>query len=283
MDQSKPSRTSDIPAVMRALHQTRDGEPKILADSVAAKLIDLNTLDPNWIGTILSHPFAPQWRAGFAIRSRYTEDCLAEAVAAGVRQYLILGAGLDTFCYRQPAWAEAIDIFEVDHPATQTFKLTQLAKIGIALPPNLTFTPIDFETTQLGEALRATKFEFDKKTFCSWLGVAQYLTGEAIEATLNFVLSLPAGSEIVLSFVLPQAALSGLEADAMMTAAARSAEAGEPWISRFHPGEIELLLRRGGFSKVIHLSPEEAHERYLRHRTDGLTGRRGEQLIRAIV
>lgn len=283
MDQSKPSRTSDIPAIMRALHQTRDGEPKILADPVASKLIDLNALDPDWIGTILNHPFAPQWRAGFAIRSRYTEDCLAEAVAGGVRQYLILGAGLDTFCYRQPAWARAIHIFEIDHPATQTSKRELLAKIDVAPPPNLTFTAIDFETTPLREALRATIFEFDKKTFCSWLGVAQYLTGEAIRATLNFVLSAPAGSEIVLSFVLPQSALSGLEADAMMTAAARSAEAGEPWISRFHPGEIELLLRRMGFSKVVHLSPEEAHERYLRDRTDGLAGRRGEQLIRAIV
>jgi O-methyltransferase involved in polyketide biosynthesis len=113
MDEAKPSRTSDIPAIMRAVHQTSDAEPKILADPIAPKLVDISALDANWLAPILDHPFARQWRAGFLIRSRFAEDCLAEGVALGLEQYLILGAGLDTFSYRQPAWAHAINIFEL--------------------------------------------------------------------------------------------------------------------------------------------------------------------------
>jgi methyltransferase (TIGR00027 family) len=203
-------------------------------------------------------------------------------VGRGLSQYLILGAGLDTFAYRQPNWAKAITIFEIDHPATQRHKRERLAKSGIAPPDNLSFVPVDFETTSLRDALRATHFAFDRATFCSWLGVTQYLTMAAIEAMLDFILSLAPASEIVLSFVLPQDSLSGIEADAVATAAAKSAEVGEPWLSRFDPSDLALLLRRIGFSEVVHLTPEEAYKRYLRDRRDGLAARRGEQLMRAV-
>jgi methyltransferase (TIGR00027 family) len=118
---------SDIPAILRAMHQAVDDEPKIVVDPVAPKLIDMTSLDERWLAPILNHPFAPQWRAGFLIRCRYAEDCLREAVERGITQYLILGAGLDTFSYRQPAWAEALRVFEMDHPATQGFKRERLA------------------------------------------------------------------------------------------------------------------------------------------------------------
>jgi methyltransferase (TIGR00027 family) len=237
MKVAKPSRTSDIPAIMRAVHQTRDAEPKILADAIAPKLVDMKSIDA-WLDTMLSHPFAPQWRAGFLIRSRYVEDCLAEAVVRGLSQYLILGAGLDTFAYRQPDWAKAIAIFEIDHPATQDDKRERLLNSGIEVPDNLTFVPVDFEIKSLGDALRTTGFAFDRLTFCSWVGVTQYLTVTAIVATLAFVLSLPSGSEIVLSVILPQDALSGIEADAVATAAAKSAEVGE----RGYPASTQASL-----------------------------------------
>jgi methyltransferase (TIGR00027 family) len=280
-----PSRTIDIPAIMRAVHQISDDEPKILADPIAPKLVDVAVLDVDaqWLAPILGHPFAPQWRAGFLIRSRYAEDCLAEGVARGLGQYVILGAGLDTFAYRQPGWAQALHIFEVDSPATQRVKRARIAAADLAPPANLAFVSVDFETTSLREALGASGFEFDRVTFCSWLGVTQYLTAAAIEATLGFVLTLPRGSEIVLSFVVPQEALSGIEADAMATAAARAADVGEPWLSRLHPADVASQLDRMGFSEVVHLTPEQAHERYLKNRRDRLSGRRGEQLIRAIV
>ena len=282
MDQSKPSRTSDIPAVMRALHQVRDEDPKILVDPIAPRLVDVAT-NQAWLAPLLNHPFAPQWRAGFLIRNRYAEDCLAEAVRRGASQYLILGAGLDTFAYRQPDWAGAIGIIEADHPATQAAKRQALADAGIATPPNLIFAPIDFETTTLAEGLLQTRFDFAARTFCALLGVTQYLTREAIEATLGFVLSLPIASEIVLSFILPQEDLSGVEADAVAVAAERAADAGEPWLSRYRPEELAGRLRQMGYRRTERLAPEDAQARYLRGRSDDLKARVGEQLIRAIV
>jgi methyltransferase (TIGR00027 family) len=283
MDEIKPSRTSDIPAIMRAVHQSIDDEPKILVDPIAPKLVDMAGLDANWLAPMLNHPFVREWRAGFLIRSRYAEDCLAESVARGLAQYLILGAGLDTFSYRQPPWAHAVHIFEIDHPATQCLKRDRLVKLSIVPPANLTFVPMNFETASLRQTLRATGFAFARPAFCSWLGVTQYLTAAAIEATLAFILSLPPTSEIVLSFILPQDELAGIEADAVATAAAKSAEVGEPWLSRFYPLDLASQLHRLGFSEVVPLKPEQAHERYLKNRHDGLATRRGEQLMRAVV
>jgi len=279
----QPSRTSKLCAIMRAIHQTADEKPRILADAIAPRLVDAIGDDDEWLGPILSHPYAKQQRAGFAMRNRYAEDCLAEAVGRGLQQYAILGAGLDTFAYRQPLWARSLCMYEIDHPGTQRWKCDRLATAGIAIPANLTFVPIDFERTLLADALQAANFDFERRTFCSWLGVTQYLTKSAISATLEFVLSLPRSSEIAFSFILPLEALSGIEAEAQERAAHRSAEVGEPWLSTFRPADLTAQLRAMGFSDVIHLTPEEAHERYLKPRCDGLAVRRCEQLMRAIV
>jgi methyltransferase (TIGR00027 family) len=283
MKQAKPSRTGEVTAIMRAIHQTADDEPKILADSIAARLVDIVGDDDEWLAPILSHPFAKQWRAGFLIRNRYAEDCLADCVARGLQQYAILGAGLDTFAFRQPPWASSLCMYEIDHPATQRWKCDRLAAASIAIPPNLAFVSIDFEKTSLPDALRAANFDFGGKTFCSWLGVTQYLTPAAIRATLEFVLSLPRSSEIVFSFILPFEMSPRVEAEALATAAHKSAEVGEPWLSTFRADDLKAQLLAMGFSEVVHLTPEEAHERYLTNRRDGLQARRGEQLMRAIV
>src|SRR5215831_13169649 len=145
MQHARPSRTGELTAIMRAIHQTADEEPKILSDPIAPRLVDTMRDDDEWLTPILRHPFAKQWRAGFMIRSRYAEDCLAECVDQGIQQYAILGAGLDTFAFRQPPWARALRIYEIDHPATQRWKRGRLAAASIAIPPNLTFVPIDFE------------------------------------------------------------------------------------------------------------------------------------------
>ena len=283
MDQAKRSRTAEIPAIMRALHQSIDDDPKILADPIAPRLIDASGSDQLWLAPLLNHPFAKQWRAGFALRSRYAEDCLAEGAGRGVRQYAILGAGLDTFAYRQPPWASSLHIYEVDHPITQQWKRDRLTAAAITIPSNLTFVPIDFESAPLPRVLGGTSFSFGAATLCSWMGVAQYLGPDALDGVFRFVLSLPSSSEIVFSFILPQEVLSGIEADAMELAAGRAAKAGEPWLSRFRAVELDAKLRSMGFSRVIHLRPEEAHERYFRDRRDGLNERIGEQPIRAIV
>jgi methyltransferase (TIGR00027 family) len=283
VEQKNSSRTGEVTAIMRAIHQTADDEPKILADSIAPRLVDTMSGADEWLAPILGHPFAKQWRAGFLIRHRYAEDCLAECVDRGAEQCAIIGAGFDTFAFRQPPWARSLRIYEIDHPATQRWKRDRLAAARIGIPSNVKFVPIDFEKDSLGDAVRASDFDFGTKTFCSWLGVTQYLTAEAIRRTLEFVRSLPRSSEIVFSFILPFETLSGAEAEALVVAAQKSAEVGEPWLSTFRADDLAAQLRAMGFSDVIRLTPEEAHERYLKNRRDGLQGRRGEQLMRAIV
>jgi methyltransferase (TIGR00027 family) len=282
MEQSQRSRTVELPAIMRALHQTIDDDPKILIDPVALRLIDADDYR-RWLAPMLDHPFAKQWRAGFALRARYAEDCLAEGVQGGARQYVVLGAGLDTFAYRQPRWGSSIRIYEVDHPITQQWKRGRLSAADIAVPSNLTFVPIDFERTAIPEALRAPDFAFGAPTVCSWMGVTQYLTRDALDVTFRFVLSLPLTSEVVFSFILPQEAVSGVEAEAIAIAAQRASEVGEPWLTRLRGDELAVRLRSMGFSRTIHLTPEDARERYFGNRRDGLKERRGEQLMRAIV
>ena len=282
MEQAKRSRTTEIPAIMRALHQTLDDNPKILDDPVSSRLIDPGD-DRSWLASLLNHPDAKQSRAGFALRGRYAEDCLAEAVQRGARQYMILGAGLDTFAYRQPAWGHTLEIYEIDHPATQQWKRERLKAAGIAVPTNLRFVPIDFERTSIGESLRAVDFAFGVPTFCSWMGVTQYLTRDAIDTTFKFILTLVPGSEIVFSIILPHDAVSGPEAERMEIAVRRAAEVGEPWLTRLRADELASRLKSMGFTLIVPLSPEQARERYFSNRRDGLRERRGEQLIRAIV
>lgn len=282
MEQARPSRTGELTGIMRAIHQTADEEPKILADSIAPRLVD-GIAEDEWLTPILGHPFAKEWRAGFLIRNRYAEDCLADGVERGLKQYAILGAGLDTFAFRQPPWARSLCIYEIDHPATQRWKCDRLAATSIAIPPNLIFVSTDFERTSLAHAMRAAIFDFGSKTFCSWLGVTQYLTPNAIRETLEFVLSLPRSSEIIFSFVLPFEMLPRVEAEALAMAAYKSAEVGEPWLTTVHADDLKAQLRALGFSDVIHLTPEEAHKRYLKNRCDGLQAPRGQQLLRAIV
>ena len=282
MERSRRSRTIEIPAIMRALHQTADDDPKILTDPIAPRLLDADD-ERQWLAPLLSHPFAKQWRAGFAVRSRYAEDCLEEGVQRGVQQYMILGAGLDTFAYRQPSFASSLRIYEVDHPTTQQWKRDRLKMAGIPIPRNLTFVPIDFERTAIPSALADTGFLLSTQTLCTCMGVTQYLTSDAVDATLRFALMLPRSSEIVLSFIVPQESLSGIEAEAVALAAQRSAEVGEPWLTRLHVSELALKLRSMGFSQVVHLAPEEAGRRYFANRRDGLKERQGEQLMRALV
>ena len=150
MEQTQRSRTFGLPAIMRALHQTVDDDPKIFADPIAPRLIQADD-DRGWLAPLLDHPFAKQWRAGFALRARYAEDCLAEGVRRGVKQYVVLGAGLDTFAYRQPSWGSSVRIYEVDHPITQQWKGDRLREADVAIPSNLVFVPVD-DSTRAGGA-----------------------------------------------------------------------------------------------------------------------------------
>jgi methyltransferase (TIGR00027 family) len=282
MERDRRSRTIEIPAIHRALHQTLDDPPKILDDPISAQLLDSED-DGGWLAPFVNQPDSRLTRAGFVLRARYAEDCLAEAVERGVRQYIVLGAGLDTFAYRQPSWADALRIYEVDELVTQRWKRDRLKAAGIDVPSNVRFVPVDFEQSPIPEALAASDFSFDHQAFCSWMGVTQYLSEDAIEATFGFILSLTSGSQIVFSILLPHDAVPEPEATRMATAARRTAEVGEPWLTRRMPDKVSTRLRSMGFSDVVDLTPEQARDRYFRDRTDGLRERHGERLMLATV
>jgi methyltransferase (TIGR00027 family) len=284
VEKDKPSSTSEAAALQRALHQLLDDDPKILVDPFAIQIVDI----PSGIDVAVEgrRPFFKEMRSRIVMRSRYAEDCLAEAVAErAIRQYVLLGAGLDTFAFRQPSWAQPLRIFEVDHPATQQWKKERLAAAGLVPPENLDFVPIDFESMSLSDGMRVCGFDLDSRTFCSWLGVTHYLTQEAIDMTFEFVRRLPHGSEIVFEFKVAAEALSSAEEKRDAAAARKAAAAtGEPALSRFVPAELEAKLHRFGFLHVIALSPEDAQERYFNGRRDGLAAERTVyRLMRAIV
>jgi methyltransferase (TIGR00027 family) len=279
MEKEKPSVTAQGAAIVRALHQTLDDEPKILDDPIAVRLAR-EELEHHKLASLL---IGRRIRAMFTLRSRYAEDCLAESLNNGIRQYVLLGAGLDTFAYRQPKWAKPLRIFEVDYQATQRWKREKLGAAEILIPANVIFVPVDFERSSLREGLTAGGFDFRVPTFFSALGVSQYLTEEAWDHSLNIVLSLPSASEIVFSFVLAAGTLSWQERALAMISAVSAGAQGEPWLTRYFPERLVHKLTSMGFSKVIYFSTDEANERYFRGRRDGLRVSKLEEIMRAIV
>jgi methyltransferase (TIGR00027 family) len=254
MSERSASRTALSVAAMRAFHQTFDGMPKILDDPIAPRIVDAARVAR--VGAS-RNPWTESLRLHVLVRSRYAEDRLADAVQRGVRQFVSLGAGYDTFAYRQPAWAHDLRIFEVDHPASQDAKRKRLERAGVALPPNLVFAPIDFERTPLAEGLRAGGLDTAQPAFFSWLGVMMYLDLPAIDGVFDYVASLPPGSEVAFSYARPGRWFA-IESPIAIAAAA----VGEPWKTRFTPDELEKRLREHGFGEVEFLEAREANERY---------------------
>jgi methyltransferase (TIGR00027 family) len=283
MDLGKPSRTSEGVAIARALHQLVDERPLILDDPIAPLMVDEASDTYRLRLERADEPDGRLYRTQTVVRSRYAEDCLADAVVRGVRQNVVLGAGLDTFAYRQPDWARELRIFEVDHPATQAHKRARLAGATIEAPGNLVFVPIDFETQLLTERLGRSGFDFEAPTFCSWLGVTMYLTHAAIDETLRTFRKLPPGSEIVLSICLPPEAVPAFDAERVRRLIAGMADTHEPWISLYRPEAMIAKLRDLGFTEVVHFSSEAAHARYCHGRRDGLTMPSHLHLMRAVV
>ena len=278
-------------AALRAAHQLLDGEPKLLDDPVILRL-----LPPEFKANIRQNPGAyrtplsSRLRSHVLLRSRYAEDCLAEAFARGVRQYILLGAGLDTYAWRQPPGLAQLRIFEVDHPATQEQKRQLLEKAGLATPDNLYLISTDFESSSIEEALERSSnalsgpsshalsgrpgFDPMLPCFISWLGVMVYLSMEAIDAVFDWLITLPAGSEMVLTFTRKKD-LSAL--------GDRAAALGEPWQTFFTPEELSEKLLLRGFSSVNILEPQEAWQTYYAGRTDGLPSAPHASIARIMV
>jgi methyltransferase (TIGR00027 family) len=255
----------------RAAHYLLDAEPKILADGFARALAGFSS-DEEFLSAFESVPNAhiPGLNLFFALRHRFAEDELAKAVTRGTTQYVILGAGLDSFAYRRPDLVRSLDVYEVDHPASQAWKRERVAALGIPVPPKLHYAPIDFERTSLTEGLVTAGLKRHEPTFFTWLGVTQYLTRETILRTLREVAALSTvESTLVLEFLAPPRTVNGEDAALFNASAEAVARLGEPWLSFFTPDDMSDALTQAGFRSVEHFGSAEALDRYLRGRTDG--------------
>lgn len=266
----EPSRTALRVATLRAVHQLLD-EPVVLDDPVA-----LQILGPKAEAELREDPFqyndpiSRGLRAAVVVRSRFAEEEVARAVADGVRQYVVLGAGLDTFAYRNPHAEAGLRVFEVDHPSTQQWKRRSLRDAGISLPGNLTFAPVDFEHGTQAQGLVEAGFRIDRPACFSWLGVTMYLTQAAITETLGQVARMPKGSSITFDFRVPPTMLNPVQRVTSEMMGQRAAAIGEPWISAFEPAALRRQVLGLGFREVETCEPDELNRRYLYHRKDGL-------------
>ena len=264
MKHGRASKTALRVAIRRAAHQLVE-EPKVLDDPIAVRLLgsgfarDLERA---------SHKVARDFRAFMAARSRYVEDQLKEAVSKGVEQYVVLGAGLDTFAYRNPF--PSLRVLEVDFPATQEWKRSMLAEAAIALPTNLVFVPLDFEHKTLAEGLSDAGFDAARPAFFGWLGVVPYLTLEAFRATIGTIADMARGSVVSFDYAFPPETLSPPRRLVFDALSARVAAAGEPFQLFFSPEELEAELRRMGFRRIEQIDSEHLNALYFAGRADGL-------------
>ena len=267
-DRASPSWTARGAAVMRAAHRL-DDEPRIFDDPYALGLTGLE--DEAHLRAVLEAQAMPDFarmRMFFAVRSRYTEDCLRAAGQRGVTQYVILGAGLDSFAYRAGDLLDSIRVYEVDRPADQEWKRERLAAMGVPIPRGLVYAPADFERDSLNVILSKAGVDLQLPIFFSWLGVTQYLREEAVFETLAQVALSAPGSEIVFEFTVTDDSLDEADRRLVEDYARRAEGFGEPWLSRFDPEVIENELLRLGFSDVKMTSLEEAMNLYCSDRRE---------------
>ena len=289
MEDSRVSLTALLTAYARAYHATH-AIPKLFNDTLADRLFTegerayfgeslaeaLKFLDPERAAACPDRATALAWYMrlqGGPItlsRSRYTEDSLVGAVGQGVQQYVILGAGMETFAFRQSELMQRLHVFEVDHPATQTFKRQRLAELGWELPAHLHFVPLDFTRESLAAALGRPPYDPRVPSFFSWLGVTYYLTREVVLDTLRAIADIaPAGSYVVFDYMDPDAFVPERAAKRMQRMQAIVRQAGEPMKAGFDPSRLAADLETLGLRLQEDLSPADIEERYFRGRSDG--------------
>lgn len=283
MDQGQPSRTALASAAARAAHLVVDGEPRIFEDRLAGVLLGDSADDLVAVhrDDTIAEDLA-RMRVAMTTRSRYTEDRLSEAVRRGIGQYVILGAGLDSFAYRSTLGGQ-LRVFEVDHPSTQAWKRERLAAAFVAVSDATTFVPVDFRVDSLTDRLVAGGFDPSEPAFVSWLGVTQYLPREALEATLDVIGGFATGTELVVEYLVPgdmRDASGQALADFFMP---RAAETGEPWLSFYRPSAIGELLAARHFAVAEDVGRKDQIDAALWKRTDRLRPHELGRLARAVV
>lgn len=274
------SRTAIMTAVARALHRD-EPPPWVFDDELAGRLagdegaaIRAELVASMPTDNLLSFT---RW---VCIRARYPEDLVERGATDGaVTQYIILGAGLDTFAYRRRDLSSRVRVFEVDHPASQAWKRARLDAARVPIPDNVVYVPVDFEYQRLGDALHDAAVDYARPTIVSWIGVTMYLTASAIDVTLDAVAELGDKSRLVLTYNQPPEALTGSGGRTEGVLSRVAAGMGEPFVSLYRPHEIEALVRAHGYTGIEHFGPEEALATYFSHRPDVRLG--GAQRILA--
>ncbi|MDN7590381.1 class I SAM-dependent methyltransferase [Burkholderia seminalis] len=264
-----PDSTAARVALWRALHVRLDAPPHVLADEVGLRLL---APPPGWQQRGDMDPqFTRPFRASIVARARFIEDLVTEQAARGVSQYVILGAGLDSFVQRRPDMASRVTVFEVDPPAPQAWKQRRLAELGYGVPDWLRFVPVDFEAkASWRDALVGAGFDAGKPAVVVSTGVSMYLTREANAAALREVASLAPGSTLAMTFLLP---LENADPDvrpALEMAAKGARASGTPFVSFFMPEQIRALALEAGFATAVHVSAAVLARRYFADRADGL-------------
>lgn len=272
MQPGEPSRTALGAATHRAVHQVLE-HGRIFTDPLAGRILgpEAASAARRAEGDVSQR----QLRLFIAVRTRFAEDALRTAFARGARQLVVLGAGLDTYAYRNPL-GEELDIFEVDHPDTQDWKRRLLAEAAIPVPDNLTYVPVDFERETLEDGLTLEGFDPGKRTFFTWLGVVPYLTEEAVFSTLAFIAALPGGAQVVFDYGNPP---GKVPAAAMESLERRVAAVGEHLRSRFETDELHARLRALGFSAIEDLGPTGIRNRFFAGRGGAPLERGGHILL----
>jgi methyltransferase (TIGR00027 family) len=273
-----PDNTAVRTALWRALHVELDSSPYVLEDNIGLKLV---APEEGWRNRPDMSPFTRPFRASIVARARFVEDIVAELAARGILQYVILGAGLDTFVQRKSKLAANMQVFEIDRPDTQEWKRRRLVELGFGIPPFLHLVPVNFEGGDVWwEQLIASGFNIKKPAVVASTGVSMYLTKEAIMATLRQAATLAKGSAFIMSFLLP-IEFSDPEIRPGIERAAAGAKAnGTPWLSFFKPDEILAMALEAGFKKAEHISAVALTELYFAERTDGLCPpRNSEELL----
>lgn len=282
MEAGEPSRTAMMAAMMRGLHRWEATAPWVFDDPLALVLVG-----PAWreiqaqIAAIFPAPILRAAGTTLLARARYTEDRLT---AGAFDQYVILGAGLDSFAWRRPdALAAGLRVFEVDHPSSQAWKLARVAELGLPTDDRHVFAPVDFETETITVGLDRVGFDWSRRTLFSWLGVMPYLTLEATEATLRTLAKSAPDSEIAMSYVIAPSLMEEVGREFYGIFTQLAASVGEPLLWTFTPDEAEALVRRCGLDVADHPTRDEVEARYFAGRADGLAPITMEQPLTAAV
>ncbi|WIV55673.1 class I SAM-dependent methyltransferase [Amycolatopsis nalaikhensis] len=273
-----PDSTAVRTALWRALHVRLDPPPHVFADELGLRLADpgerwrdRDDMDPATAG---------RYRAGMVARARFVEDLVTERAADGVAQYVILGAGLDTFAQRRPEVAARMRVFEVDQPGPQAWKRRRLAELGLGVPDWLRLVPVDFEAgASWPDELAAAGFATDRPAVVASTGVSMYLSKEANAATLRRIAGFAPGSTFAMTFMLPAELLDEGDRARHRATASKAKSAGTPFVSSFSPTELLAMAREAGFRAVTHVSGDELNDRYFAGRADGLRITKGEEFL----